>query len=175
MRETRDQLIRRWRELNHRQLLTLLLAIGLVLRLGLLLAYQPVPYPDTLGAYYRLADNLNAAGLDGYDGTRAPGYPIFLMLTEKNEMLIWGLQLLAGLMITAGLFWLVWKITGQAQLSFGIGLIYNLIPGQFLFESNLLSETLTMLFIVASLALLAWIYRSPTRACHWIGLLIFGG
>ncbi|MGD8604490.1 MAG: hypothetical protein PVF49_07950, partial [Anaerolineales bacterium] len=174
MRETWNHLILRWRALDHRQLLTLLLAIGLVLRLVLLVAYQPVPYPDTLGAYYRLADNLKAKGLDGYDGTRAPGYPLFLMLTDKNEPLIWGLQLLAGLLISAGLFWLVWKTTSQAQLSFTVGLIYNLIPGQFLFESNLLSETLTTLFIVSSLALFVWLYRSPSSRWRWMGWLALG-
>jgi hypothetical protein len=174
MREIWNQVIHRWRALNHRQLLILLLAAGLVLRLVLLLVYQPVPYPDTLGAYYRLADNLQAKGLDGYDGTRAPGYPIFLMLTQKNEALIWALQLLAGLLITAGLFWLVWKTTGQAQLSFGVAMIYNLVPGQFLFESNLLSETLTTLFVVSSLSLLAWLYRSQHAGWQWLGLLVLG-
>jgi hypothetical protein len=174
MREKLARLYHRWNGLTHRQLLVILLLCGIVLRLVMVLVYQPVPYPDTLGAYYRLADNLQSQGLDGYDGTRAPGYPIFLMLVQKNETVVWTIQLLAGLMISAGLFWLVWQAAGHAQLSFIVGMAYNLIPGQFLFESNLLSETLTALFIVSSLALLATLYRRPSSRWTWPGLLALG-
>lgn len=174
MREKFSDLYDRWNGLSHHQLLVTLLLCGLLLRVVMVLAYQPVPYPDTLGAYYRLADNLQAQGLDGYDGTRAPGYPVFLMLVQKNETVVWVIQLLAGLMISASVFWLAWQVTGRAQLSFLVGMAYNLIPGQFLFESNLLAETLTALFILSSLALLATLYRTASSSWTWLGLFGLG-
>jgi len=128
-----------------------LLLFGLLERLLLLLVYQPVRYSDT-NAYLRLAKPLTSLTLKGYDGTRVPGYPALLAIAGLNEHNAWILQLALGLMISLLLFWITYKTTDSAALGAFVGGLYDLIPGQFLFESNLLSETLTTFFVVLCFA-----------------------
>jgi len=128
-----------------------LLLFGFLQRLVLLLFYQPIPYADT-NAYMRLAVPLSNLSLKGYDGTRVPGYPALLAVAGLEEHAAWVLQLVLGLMISMLLFWIGFKTTGSPVLGVLVGGLYDLIPGQFLFESNLLSETLTTFFVVLCFA-----------------------
>ncbi len=130
-----------------------LAAFGLVERLGLWLVYQPATYGDT-GSYMRLAGVLVKGTLDGYDGTRTPGYPAFLAMVGLNPERAWLAQMGLGLAISLLLFWLTWRTTRSPILAAGVGVLYDLIPGQVLFEANLLTETLTTFGIVMGLALL---------------------
>lgn len=124
-----------------------LLLFGLLERLVLLLVYQPIPYSDT-NAYMRLAEPLSNLTLKGYDGTRVLGYPALLAIAGLDEQKAWVLQMILGLMISMLLFWIVLKTTDSAALGVLLGGLYDLIPGQFLFESNLLSETLTAFLVI---------------------------
>jgi hypothetical protein len=124
-----------------------LLLFGLLQRLVLLLFYQPISYADT-NAYMRMAVPLSKLTLKGYDGTRVPGYPALLAVAGLNEQTAWILQLVLGLIISMLLFWIVFRTTDSPALAVLVGGLYDLIPGQFLFESNLLSETLTTFFVV---------------------------
>lgn len=138
-----------------------LLGIGLVVRIALLLTYQPVAYGDT-NSYFRLAQAIAGVGERGYDGTRVPGYPAFVALLGIQERPVWIAQMALGLAISLLLFWMTWKTTGRPEAGFLVGALYTLIPGQFLFESNLLTETLTTFFIVASFTVLLAIRRNPS-------------
>ncbi len=128
-----------------------LLLFGLLQRLVLLLFYQPIPFADT-NAYMRLAVPLSNLTLKGYDGTRVPGYPALLAIAGLDEHTAWVLQLVLGLVISMLLFWIVFRTTDSPALGVLVGGLYDLIPGQFLFESNLLSETLTTFFVVLCFA-----------------------
>jgi hypothetical protein len=55
-----------------------LLGICIFERLMLFISYPPVSYSDT-GSYRRLAETV-LNGWMNYDGTRTPGYPVFLAL-----------------------------------------------------------------------------------------------
>ncbi len=128
-----------------------LLLFGLLERLVLLLVYQPIQYSDT-NAYLRLAKPLTSLTLKGYDGTRVPGYPALLAISGLDQHNTWILQLGLGLLISLLLFWITCRTTRSAALGAFVGGLYDLIPGQFLFESNLLSETLTTFFVILCFA-----------------------
>jgi len=128
-----------------------LLLFGVLERLVLLLVYQPIVYSDT-NAYMRLAEPLTKLTLKGYDGTRVPGYPALLAIAGLDEHNAWMLQLVLGLLISLLLFLIAYRTTDSAALGALVGGLYDLIPGQFLFESNLLSETLTTFFVILCFA-----------------------
>ena len=135
--------------------------IGAILRLGLWLSYAPISFGDT-PSYLRLASALKEAGLSGYDATRVPGYPLFMGAFGGDPELIWLVQMVLGLAISMMLFVFAWQTTGNPAFGALVGLLYNLIPGPFLFESNLLSETLTTFLLVLSLTLLLGVDRSSS-------------
>jgi hypothetical protein len=137
-------------------------------RLGLWLTYQPISYGDT-APYLRLANDLLTRGWGGYDGTRVPGYPVFLALLDLDPGRIWLVQMGLGWGISLLLFWIAWRTTGSAFLGASLALIYDLIPGLLFFEPNLLSETLATFTVVASLALLVVLMRFSQG---WRGILL---
>lgn len=137
-----------------------LAAFGLIERVGLWLVYSPVSYGDT-PTYLRLAGILGDAGLAGYDASRVPGYPLFMLALGQDPDRVWLAQMALGWGISLLLFWIGWRSTRSARLGIALGMLYNLIPGQVLFEANLLSETLTMFCVMVSLALL--IGLEPSR------------
>lgn len=143
-------------------------AFGLLERLGLWLTYQPISYGDT-APYLRLANDLLTRGWGGYDGTRVPGYPVFLALLKLDPERIWLVQMGLGWGLSLLLFWIAWRTTGSAPLAASLALIYDLIPGLLFFEPNLLSETLATFTVVASLALLVALVRSSQG---WRGILL---
>src|SRR3989337_2165981 len=63
-------------------------AFGLIERWLVGRFYQPISYGDT-APYLRLANDLLTRGLGGYDGTRVPGYPIFLLLLRMDPSRVW--------------------------------------------------------------------------------------
>ena len=140
--------------------------VGLALRLGIWLSYGPASFGDT-PSYLRLANALRESGLSGYDATRVPAYPAFLALLGGDPELVWIVQLMLGWTISILLFVFAWLSTGNAAFGAAVGMLYNFIPGPMLFESNLLSETLTTFFLVLSLALLVGMDRARSdRAAY---------
>ncbi|MEK6587298.1 MAG: hypothetical protein AABY97_00450, partial [Chloroflexota bacterium] len=125
---------------------------GLVERVALWFVYAPTSFGDS-PSYMRLAGALSEGGLSAYDGTRVPGYPALLALLDQDPRSVWLVQMALGWGISMLLFWLGWKTTGSPYPGFLVGMLYNLIPGQVLFEANLLSETLTAFLVMLSLAL----------------------
>ena len=129
----------------------LLVAVGAVERVLLWLVYSPVAYGDT-ATYQRLAGALGGGGLRAYDGTRVPGYPVLVMAFGGDPDAIRAAQMLLGLAASLLLFWLGWRATGSAGFGFVLGMLYNLLAGQVLVESVLLSESLTSFLVIAGIA-----------------------
>ncbi|MGH2620051.1 MAG: hypothetical protein ACRDHG_05700, partial [Anaerolineales bacterium] len=96
--------------------------------------------------------------------TRVPGYSAFIALLGQDPKLVWLVQLALGWAISMLLFWLGWATTGRVGAGLLAGLLYNLIPGQVLFEANLLSETLTAFLVILSLTLWAALEREARRS-----------
>jgi hypothetical protein len=129
-----------------------LAVFGFLERVWLWQVCQPVTYGDT-GSYMRLAGVVSGLTLEGYDGTRVPGYPVFLALVGMQAEHVWLSQMALGWLISLLLFWLGWRTTGNPCVGTLIGGLYNVIPGQVLFEANLLTETFTTFWVVLSLVL----------------------
>ena len=60
--------------------------------------------------------------------------------------------MLLGLATSLLLFWLGWRATGSAGFGFVLGMLYNLLAGQILVESVLLSESLATFLVIAGIA-----------------------
>ncbi len=146
-----------------------MLGTALLQRLALLLYYQPVTYNDT-SSYRRMADAI-LAGWKGFDGTRTPGYSLFMALLGSDQR-VWLAQLAMGLVITFLFFYMGWQLTGKAWFGGLAALAYTLNPGQIWFESNLLSETPTTFWVTLSFAgIFIWLYHPRHRSiCLAVGI-----
>ena len=150
--------------------LVIISVVALVERLLVILLYQPVAYSDT-PSYRRLADTV-LQGFTSYDGTRTPGYPVFLALVG-NDQRVWLAQLLLGFIATLLLFYIGWKLTDKPWFGGLIALAHTLNLGQLFFESNLLTESLTTFLLIAIMAgMLAWLLYPKV---HSIGVAFLLG
>ena len=146
-------------------------------RLVLWAIYAPVTYGDT-GSYFRSATVLSRLTLDGYDGTRVPGYPAFVALLGVDPERVYAAQLFLGWLITLMLFLWAWRATRRPALGVVVAAGYTLIPGQFLFEANLLTETLTAFLLVLGFVLQLAVERSiplSKRLMSAVGLGLAAG
>lgn len=135
------------------------IALSLIVRFMVWTVYEPVEYSDS-GAYLRLAEALKDFTLSGYDGSRVPGYPLFVTLLGSNPEVIWIAQMVLGVLTAVFLFWITWKTTDSVLAAFVVAAIQSVFPASVLFEANLLTETLTLFLIVLTIALfvlLGWI------------------
>lgn len=141
--------------------LAVVAATAILTRLLLLLFYQPVAYSDT-PSYRRLANTV-LHWFNSYDGTRTPGYPVFMALVGTDQR-VWLAQLLLGVITTLLLFYIGWKLTGKAWLGGLVALAHTFNLGQLFFESNLLTESLTTFFVVLCMAIvLLWMVDFSKR------------
>ncbi len=131
--------------------LVVLLLGGIALRAGLWFSYEPIMAPDT-PSYMRTATNLLDRDFSTYDGRRPPGYPVVLALAGGSPRAVWALQMLAGLLISVLLFFIVLSVTGRPGFAAAIAMTYNLNLAQLFFEAFLVAETTGTLLIVAVLA-----------------------
>ncbi len=141
----------------------LVIAAAVVIRLALLLGYPPAVYNDT-PAYRRLAEAI-LAGWGAYDGTRTPGYPTFLAFAGPDNS-VYGVQLLLGFLMTLGMFYLGWKLSGSPAFGALAGLAHTLNMQQVFFEASLLTESLATFLVFASL-LGAYFWMKPGSSKPW--------
>jgi 4-amino-4-deoxy-L-arabinose transferase-like glycosyltransferase len=146
--------------LKTRTWLAIVAALAVLERLAIYFLYRPVSYNDTL-SYRRLADEV-LAGWNGYDGTRMPGYPVFLAALGPDER-VYLVQLALGLLTTLLFFYLGWRVSGKGWFGALAALAHSLNLQQLFFEADLLTETLTTFFVVLALAGLAWLVYSDGK------------
>jgi hypothetical protein len=126
--------------------------LGVAVRMALWLVYEPIEYSDS-GAYLRLAEAIQDLSFSSYDGSRVPGYPIFIAVLGINPSMIWITQMVMGVLTAALLFWITLKTTGSAVAGTVVGGVQAVFPGSVLFEANLLTETFTFFLIAVTLAI----------------------
>jgi hypothetical protein len=90
--------------------LAIVTAVALLERVLLYIFYRPVLYNDTAG-YRRTVDAI-LGGWAHLDGTRTPGYPVFIALIGTDERVFLA-QLALGVLITLLLFFIGWRFTRQ--------------------------------------------------------------
>jgi len=122
---------------------------------AILLDRPPAIYPDTHG-YVSLAHNLRTLRFAGYDGTRPPIYPLFLLLTGMNFYVVRFLQNLLGMAIAAMLFAMVYRRTQSAALALVAGVVYGVDMSQLGLEQYILTETLSTFLLTLSVVVFQW-------------------
>ena len=158
--------------------LLIVMAVALVERAMLYLLYRPVLYNDT-ASYRRLAGQL-LEGWNYYDGTRMPGYPLFLAWIGPDEH-VYLVQLGLGVIITLLFFYIGWQVSGQGWFAALAACAYTLNLQQLLFEADLLAETVTVTLIAIYLAAAVRLFYERRNDHPWqvvlVGLLagIAGG
>ncbi len=146
--------------------LGVVLCVAVILRLGLFFAYPPVSYNDT--ASYRRSAQAVLGGFEAYDGTRTPGYPVWMALIGTDRA-VYASQLAMGLGITLAWFVIGWKSSGTPMIGGLAALAHTLNPGQLFFEANLLTETLSTFWLVlAFLGAFFWL-NDPKNRTLWLG------
>jgi len=158
---------------NWTRWLLLVLAIGLVQRAALWFSYPPVSYNDTAG-YRRLAQAA-LSGWRDFDGTRVPGYPLWMALVGPDQQ-VYLSQLILGLLITLLFFYLGFQATHSPAFGAVAALAHSLNLNQFFFEANLLSETLATFWLALVLACVWLALRTNLRWrwLAWLGVGVFG-
>jgi len=129
-------------------------ALAVLERLLMVVFYPPVSYSDT-DSYRHLADTI-LAGWRMYDGTRTPGYPLFLAVFGPDER-VYLAQLVFGLLTTLLFFYIGWRVTGKGWAGALAALLHTLNLQQLFFEANLITEAITTFYIAVVLAALAWL------------------
>ena len=131
------------------------------------LAYPPVSYSDT-SSYRRLSETV-LNGWVNYDGTRTPGYPVFLAIVGSDQSVI-AAQMVMGILITLILFYIGYQISHQPLFA-GVGaLAHTLNLNQLFFETNLITETVATFWVMLALLGAAyWIFQADKRSI-WLGL-----
>lgn len=147
----------------------IVLLISILIRVFLFTSYLPVSYNDT-PSYWRSAEAV-LQGLDNYDGTRTPGYPTFLAMAG-NESVVYALQLGLGLLVSLIFFFFGWKLTQNPVFGALIGLSHTLNAGQVFFEANILTETLTTFWLVATILFAYFWIKKPGWGRAWLLLLV---
>ncbi len=136
------------------------ITIAILERLALWLIYSPVIFDDS-NSYRRLAGQI--LGSAPFDGTRSPGYPIFLAWLGPDST-VYAVQLALGFATTLLFFYLGWLLTGSQKAATAAALIHTLNLGQLLFEANILAETLTTFLAMIAICGGAYLLKKETFA-----------
>ena len=142
--------------------LVIVLAAAILARAGLWFSY-PLAQANDTPTYQHLASSLlNKSGFDRYNGTRTPGYPVFLMLAGSDQR-VYFIQLCLGLLTTLLVFYIAWQLSQRAWFAGLMALAHTLNLGQIFFEATLLSEALATFLLFFCLACLVYLFKAPTR------------
>ena len=140
--------------------LAIVLTVAILARAGLWLTY-PLAQGNDTATYLHLASSLkNNHGFERYNGTRTPGYPIFLMLTGSNGS-VYVFQLCLGLLTTLLVFYITWRVSQRAWFAGLLALTHTLNLGQIFFEATLLSEAVATFLLFLVLACLVYLLKFP--------------
>ena len=147
--------------------LAMVLIVAIVLRAWLFISYPPVSYSDTYS--YRRSAEAVLGGFKVYDGTRTPGYPVWIALFGSDRV-VYASQLVLGLGITLAWFYIGYRASGKPYVGGLAALAHTLNPGQLFFEANLLTETLSTFWLtMAFLGAFIWLKDRQHRS-WWLGL-----
>ncbi len=128
--------------------LVAVLVVCIVERVLLTMLYPPVVFSDT-GSYRRLSEAI-LNGWVNYDGTRTPGYPLFLAVVGSDRSVV-AAQMLLGILITLIIFYIGFKISHQPIFAGLSALAHTLNLNQLFFETNLITETVATFWVILSL------------------------
>ena len=147
------------------------IGVSFCARLLFVVVTSPVWWPDSIG-YMQLARLIGRGNLAAGQGIRTPGYPLFMLLNDFNLSAIRATQMIMGLAITSGIFWIIWTLNHKPWLASLGALLYGLSIAQVRLESFILTETLATAFLLGALVSLVSLRTSQRR--DWWKLLAMG-
>ncbi|MEE3325727.1 MAG: hypothetical protein VX252_00155 [Myxococcota bacterium] len=158
--------------------LSLLLALGLLLRVGWLFHSEPVPVSDFL-EYRFLGSTLFHYGQLGYpdpSAARLPGFPFFLagmMLIDESDFWLSLTNIFVSVAIIAAVHQLAYKMSsGNRMLANTAGLLCAINPTYVFLSPVLASEPLFTLLLVLAVILAIQSGPDPTRRLFVAGLML---
>ena len=167
-------MLKRLANLKVRTWLVIVTVIAVLERACLFIFYRPVSYNDTAG--YRRSAEAIMNGWKLYDGTRLPGYPLFLMIAGPDERAYLA-QVILGVGTTILFFYIGWRISGKGWFAAAAALAHTLNLQQLFFEADLISECLATFFVVLALAAAASLFTAHDATPPWkiLSLALWGG
>lgn len=133
-------------------LLLVLLAAAAV-RAPIWLGYPPTTSPDT-GTYLQAAKDLISGDFSIGQGRRTPGYPLLIAMAGGDLDRVVGLQLLGGLATTLLIYALGLRLTQRRGWAATAAMLHALNLQQLFTEGLVMTEAVSVLSVVATLALL---------------------
>ncbi|HOE70122.1 MAG TPA: hypothetical protein PLE10_08875 [Brevefilum sp.] len=147
--------------------LAIVLLVAFGLRVWMFASYPSASYNDT--ASYRRSAEAVLGGFEVYDGTRTPGYPVWMALLGADRA-VYASQLVMGMGITLAWFYIGYHSSGKPVFGGLAALAHTLNPGQLFFEANLITETLSTFWLtMAFLGAFVWFDARQYRS-WWLGL-----
>lgn len=130
--------------LKHPLLTIIILAI--IIRVIVSILYNNfVIMPDSADYLY-LSELLSSGNINGYEGSRSPGYPLLLSLLGRNLYLIIGLQLVISILSLIFTYKTILLILNKKASLIITTVIAIYIPWLF-YDFSILTESLTLFFI----------------------------
>ncbi|NSW52427.1 MAG: hypothetical protein HPY85_07980 [Anaerolineae bacterium] len=148
--------------LPHAKIWLPVLLVAILARLPWLITPSAVAFGDTQG-YLQMANVLRNAfenglvgGLPGNLGARPPIYSLFLLLCQMQGKCVIMIQATLGLVITAAILVLTWRLTHSTAATVILGLFPAMNLAQIFFERALLSEALASASLLLCAGLLGF-------------------
>jgi 4-amino-4-deoxy-L-arabinose transferase-like glycosyltransferase len=142
--------------------LVLVLVASACLRATVVATTPPLTASDTV-TYTQLADRIAHLDLSGDGGARTPTYPLFIVMLGQNEQAIRAAQMLLGMLVTAAVFWMVWRLSRNAIAAAAASALYGMNIMQVYFEATVLTEALATFLVTMSAALLISLWADRAR------------
>ena len=167
---------------RHRRALIILFILAVAVRLFFVIEYDPGLRNDSIGmkgpsfvplSYRHLAMGILDHDLSNDVGARSPGYPAliaasFYLFGVDNYEAIVLIQTFFGIIIFIASYWLWSQLYGQSLAALAATAVTAFEPALVLAEDQILSETLTVMLLILSLALLI---NAARREKPWIAVL----
>lgn len=147
---------------KHIKAFLFLIGFGITIRLILIHGSQPAQFWDS-ASYINFAKYLITQKTLPPVGIRAPGYPLFLILTGSGEYFSWTIrvQQLMGILTACILYLTAYKLTRNLLISIACAILYILSVDLLFMEVTIYSETMASFFLCL-FALLIVYANDPT-------------
>ena len=139
-----------------------LISISIIIRIVIYIFVEPQITADS-HSYFKLAEFIKEINLSNYCGLRAPGYPFLIILASFNNNIIMLFQLILGLLISVNLFVIIYKLTQNNIFAFISGILYIICYPFLIWETAILTETLSVFFISSIFLLLLKVFEEPNK------------
>jgi hypothetical protein len=143
--------------------LLVLLALNLLVRLPIWTWYAPIVEGDSF-AYLIPARLLQEHQYHLYEGSRTPGYPLFLLAAGLRPAVVWALQSVCGIAVSLLVFALGRRLTGHVPIALAAGAVHTLSLDALFLEPFLISETLATFLLVLACVLVQRASAAPNAA-----------